>query len=531
MSRELPVAVVVHLSGNRRGTTERLAGERFTVGSDEEADIRLSGGASKTVADRHATLVRRGGTYEILVAPGRGVWVNGEPVRRQTLVSGDVLEVGRDGPVVRFRLYPPGSKAWKSMREAFDDCVDCAWYDEGSALRKVGVLLAGVPRELTTQVSWKARGAMAAVLAILLAGGVWLVDRNQALENRLAVESSRIVGLEDLLEETERHFITVAELDSARAEMSALIDSVGERVERAREGLVVAGERIQGIEEEDGALGRVIGRAARSVVFLQGSYGFVDSTSGQPLRYLGMESNGGPLRMPGGPVGVSTEGSGPIVQVNFTGTAFVAGEKRYLVTNRHVAEPWTAEERALAIIANGYRPVMLRFVAYAPGIDEPLGIERAGLSGVADLAILEAPGGALEGVPSLPLRTNPPGWGEEIVVLGYPTGLKAMMVRADDAFVDALRDQGGEDFWESGRRLAEGGWISPLATRGIVAQVSRQAIVYDASTTRGGSGGPVLDEKGRVVAVVHAVLSGFDGSNIGVPAGRVAELLTEVGER
>ena len=49
------------------------------------------------------------------------------------------------------------------------------------------------------------------------------------------------------------------------------------------------------------------------------------------------------------------------------------------------------------------------------------------------------------------------------------------------------------------------------------------AIVYDAETTSGGSGGPVLDIHGHVVAVNAAILPEFGGSNLGVPAahGRV----------
>jgi S1-C subfamily serine protease len=47
--------------------------------------------------------------------------------------------------------------------------------------------------------------------------------------------------------------------------------------------------------------------------------------------------------------------------------------------------------------------------------------------------------------------------------------------------------------------------------------------VIVAETTSGGSGGPVLDTQGHVVAVNVAILPEFGGSNLGVPAvhGRV----------
>jgi S1-C subfamily serine protease len=75
------------------------------------------------------------------------------------------------------------------------------------------------------------------------------------------------------------------------------------------------------------------------------------------------------------------------------------------------------------------------------------------------------------------------------------------------------------------RRLAEENQISPLATRGIIGQVTSSFLVYDAETTSGGSGGPVLDMDGRVVAVNTAILSEFGGSNLGVPANRALALV------
>ena len=75
------------------------------------------------------------------------------------------------------------------------------------------------------------------------------------------------------------------------------------------------------------------------------------------------------------------------------------------------------------------------------------------------------------------------------------------------------------------------GHIAPLASRGIVGQATAATIVYDAETTHGGSGGPVLDANGSVVAVNTAILPEFGGSNLGVPAAKVRALLEQAGLR
>jgi S1-C subfamily serine protease len=109
--------------------------------------------------------------------------------------------------------------------------------------------------------------------------------------------------------------------------------------------------------------------------------------------------------------------------------------------------------------------------------------------------------------------------------MGYPLGLRALMARSDEDFVEALQREGVSNFFDQAARLATAGFMRPLASRGIVGQVTPANVVYDAETTSGGSGGPVLDLQGRVVAVNTAILPEFGGSNLGVPAAEVRALI------
>ncbi len=105
------------------------------------------------------------------------------------------------------------------------------------------------------------------------------------------------------------------------------------------------------------------------------------------------------------------------------------------------------------------------------------------------------------------------------------------MARSDLRFIETLRAENITDFWEQAERLSMAGFMAPLASRGIVGQVTGANVVYDAETTSGGSGGPVLSLRGEVVAVNMAILPEFGGSNLGVPADRAREILARARSR
>lgn len=495
-----PVPVVVHLSGSRRGTTQRLRGDDLWIGVAPDDAVRVA--AEPQVAEHHVALHRRGGSYELVAAPGRPVWVNGEPATRRPLASGDVLEIGKDGPVLRFRLYPPGSRADKSVAEAFNDCYDTARYGTRTPVGRAALMVSGAVRELGTQTALWLRLLFVAVLVLLLTVG-YLTVRSSRLERRLA---SEVEGIAQLVESGQREALKPEELAALRRE------------------LATTEERVGALEERAAAPQRVITAASRSVLFLQGAYGFVDPESGRPLRFAGLEANGLPVRNPDGSPAVGLGGTGPLIEARFTGTAFVVTAEGTLLTNRHVALPWVYDGAAQTVISQGFEPVMSRFIAWPPGEAEATEVRLLAASDDHDLAVLSAP--ALgDCCAPLPLALDPPLPGDGVIVLGYPAGIQALLARAEESVVRGLMATGTTDFWSVVEGLARHGQIAPLASGGIVAQVTPSAVVYDAETTRGGSGGPVLDLDGNVVAITSAVVTDFGGSNLAVPAAGARELL------
>jgi len=223
---------------------------------------------------------------------------------------------------------------------------------------------------------------------------------------------------------------------------------------------------------------------------------------------------------------LSLEGDGPLVKLQFTGTGFVVGHGGVLITNRHVALPWEQSVGAGAIATEGVEPVMIKFIAYLPNETAGIPVALLQASESSDLAILQYEGGS-ETLLGLRLAKTPPNSGDEVIVMGYPTGLRSMLAQSGADFIHELQESKNTGFWSVAARLAEKGFIAPLASRGIVGQVTPTTIVYDAETTHGGSGGPVLDINGDVVAVNAAILPEYGGSNLGVPVSKVRDLLKQ----
>ncbi len=247
------------------------------------------------------------------------------------------------------------------------------------------------------------------------------------------------------------------------------------------------------------------------------------------LRHV-VNDDGRPLISPIGQPLLSLEGDGPVAERQYTGTGFAVGDGGALVTNRHVAMPWENYANVEALADQGLEPVMIKFIVYLPGEEAAGTVELVRASEDADLAILRRKD-VSEPMPGLRLADAPPAPGDEVIVMGYPTGLRSMLAQSGEDFVEELQKTEDTGFWSVAALLAEKGLIAPLSSRGIVSQATPATIVYDAETTHGGSGGPVLDINGLVIAVNVAILPEFGGSNLGVPVAKVRALLEDAGLR
>ena len=111
-----------------------------------------------------------------------------------------------------------------------------------------------------------------------------------------------------------------------------------------------------------------------------------------------------------------------------------------------------------------------------------------------------------------------------MVLLGYPTGLNALLARSERALVEEVM-QAATDTTTLIAELARRGAVAPIITQGALNEIKPRRLVYDAATTTGGSGGPVFGASGLVIGINFAITRNFDGSNFGVPISFARPLL------
>jgi S1-C subfamily serine protease len=275
--------------------------------------------------------------------------------------------------------------------------------------------------------------------------------------------------------------------------------------------------RLKRVESDSESAEGVIRAYAPSVCLLHISVSFIDRASGRPLRYGGINPNGEPLHDSEGNPVYTLDGRAPEVRADFFGTGFIVGDGRIL-TNHHVAQPWWKNDELASISSQGLGPSIAEMTAYFPDASAGIPVTVGQISDEADLAVLKGDMSSLKRpVLKMNARAEAAVSGQPLVSLGYATGISAILARAgEDAVNDIAKSTGGKPT-EVVNELLRRKLIRPLVTQGHIGDVLPDKIVYDAQTTSGGSGGPLINRSGEVIGVTFAVVRDFGGSNFGVP--------------
>ena len=509
----LPVAALEHLTGPMRGTTTWIAEKDINVTLSPRRIIHVGPGlVAGDDSELIAHLRRSGETFEIEATGNRTIWVNGQAISSSLLKHHDMIEFCDTGPMSRYVIFQNGQSPHATITEVISDAVAYV----RSSHRPIGTRILNatgqVLRRLTRETTILFRMGVIVALFMLAAVAYQQTRINKLLHEQIEAGTSQIESFSRTLARTSEQALTPEDLETLRLELG--------------KGLITTAERLSELERLSTASARVIAQSKSSIVFLQGSYGFRHKVTGRMLRLV-VGEDGKPMVLPNGIPLLSLGGDGPVAERQFVGSGFVIGDDGILVTNRHLGVPWEHDTNVTAYAGQELEPTMIKFLAYLPGKARSEAVELIRTSAQADVAILRFEN-LKDPVSGLQLAEKIPVPGDEVIVMGYPTGMRSLLAQAGEEFVKELQLVKELDFWGIAARLAESGRITPLASRGIVAQASDEAIAYDAATTRGGSGGPVLDVDGAVVAVNSAILPEFGGSNLGVPIDKVRRLIAEL---
>lgn len=409
--------------------------------------------------------------------------------------------------------------------------------DEGREVAQTAFQALAVTEKMTRDAFSLARGLKIGVsvlfaIALLIAGIFLLYSRRADKDARRAY-----LVIAQLERSTHGQEQMVADARSVRADLqqSDVVrqkqqlqhqsEELRQKISGAEGGEVLAlrkqlqetNNRLQRVETESQTAEQVIRAYAPSVCLLHVSVVFLDHSSRRPLRYAGITGNGEPLKDSDGNPVYTLEGRAPEVRADFFGTGFIVGDGMIL-TNHHVVQPWWKNDELGSVLTRGLDPGIGEMIAYFPDSSAGVSVSIAQVSEEADLAVVKGDLAALKR-PTLKTdaRKEAAVSGEPLISLGYATGVNAMLARAGEEAVDEIAKATGGDPDRVVDELVRRKLIRPLVTQGHIGDVSADKIVYDAQTTSGSSGGPLINKDGEVIGVTFGVVRGFGGSNFGVP--------------
>jgi len=301
---------------------------------------------------------------------------------------------------------------------------------------------------------------------------------------------------------------------------SQIAISKNENISALHNQLSAVEERLQRLEMEGKVAQTIIQSYEPSVCLIHVVVGFRERATGLTLHYAGMTSAGAPMTDEHNNPLLAINGSGPEVHLDIFGTGFLVSDKGQILTNHHVAEPWWNNEDLKEMVNQGVEPMLVEMTVYFPGLGHGLPVTTERISSDADVALLK---GAIS---ELKIREiafadghRSAVSGGPVVLLGYPTGLDAILARTGEGTLRSIASATKGDPKQVMEELARRQLIRPVVTQGHIGDVLPDKIIYDAQTTSGGSGGPLFNSEGKVIGINFAMVRDFGGSNFAIPIG------------
>ena len=507
----------VYLSGTEKGKTRIFTQDHVTLGTSDTCDLKLvpeeggslPGGVLADIYDDEST-------FHLVLRSEVPITINGEGLGADetgaghALHDGDTLHFGHglSSASVLFQVMPENFSASHPVRRnvAEVDRVSGQSVHPLTATLFVKELTASLWAEIPRKAKLTGFTVITTILLLVVGVTAFILITLIRSTNKTDVIGGQISSLQ-----------------ARRDQDQELIRKQQEEIERLRE----VSDQMRRFTQKIAEL------YSPGVCLVVGSYSFVERGTGRVLRYETADRISDMPVDKSGNLQASVDGVGPPVQIDYTGSGFVVAQG-VIATNRHVVQPWATDQLAQIILRQGGGLVarLDALEAFFPSRQLPFDLKVAATSLRSDIALCKFDQGDAA-LPIFPLSNEDPNSiiGEPVVLLGYPTGVDGLLQRIEDTEKREILRTHGQSAVEVAAGLASRGLIRPLTTTGTVSDALPGRIVHSAQTTEGGSGSPVFDRDGRVIAINSAILAtvdgnqSFGGSNFGVPIKAASELL------
>jgi len=500
-----------------------LGASGLSLGRDPSNTVALTSDRFPHVSSYHARISIVDGEVTVEdLGSKNGTLVNGREIKKATLRSGDIMQLGRKvGP--RFVVV-----ADSHGNETVSVSAATALPEEAPGTATVHRLehALGLPKQqeaFRRQVRKQNRNLILVALLLFAVAGLAtygflaLRDTGESQEKRLSGLRELNRSLAARLSETENRVLADrkkweaerARLEQARTglqtkilrleenEATSATDLDGLRKELTDTNLKLARIEPISLEKLEKERREILEDRLRSVCYIEKKIHFRDLDTGEFLRLGGTESGSsaasGAGRSP-------ANGQGVLMEEEGGGSGFCVSPDGWIITNAHVVSPLD-DDKLAGLKELGIRPEMSLSVVFS-GTERrhPAQIMRTETAQENDLALLKIE--PFEGLPALEdfdVTRELPAPGTELRLLGFPFGKNIPQ---------------------------EGDTITASVFAGVSSRRAGAFLQVNAAVYPGNSGGPALNTAGHVIGVVTSVQTLASGqiSEIGyvLPVKRVA---------
>ena len=505
--------LVIHVSSLNDRSTEVVMADTVRIGTGDDCDVKIR--LAQPATDNNGTLIeitRVEGTYRITnVDPALDVKLNDRSIKpNKSINDGDEIWIGPSGPSIHFFLISSTTAMVPGRRGSTHVApfIEQAAMEASATARRddAKIFLREFTRELVREINPSTKIIIFAIVIFAVVGTLYIgfAQYNEIRKNRrtIAEQQQRLIDQQTQL-----------------AKNNELLGRVADSTDRLSK-TISLGEML-----------RV--NYGAGVCLIYGSYTFVEAGTGRPLRIPEAQTNesGNPIQNGTDQPELTPEGNGQIAEYSFVGTGFHTGDG-YVLTNRHVVQPWLADERAQSLTStvNG-KPRLKKLIAFFPENSQSITLKYKQAATGEDVAVCTIDAKDLPAkLPVLPLEkeSESVAVGRIVVTMGYPSGPERLLAMLPEDEARGIQSRYGS-YDSLLTYLAQTRHIHPLMTQGNITDLDARRVVYDARTGEGGSGGPLFGPSGRVIGITFAVFTENSASNFAVPIRYGINLLEKSG--